>query len=254
MMVNRSGVAAPFGDALRFRPAVIAAVLGLALSTFAWFAVAAWEDRFAKRDFVESATDQAEVLQTGLDVYLHKLVALRAFFNASTVGVTRSEFNVFTKDLIDDRKAILGFAWIPRVTREGRVAHELEGLRDGIPDYEIRSVGPDGGMNPALEQDDYFPVYYSNQPLTGQGYGINLQDGGVRQRPLDRARDGNLPAASSSLRLQVGTGDRNGFFVVLPVYRPDSPTTRSTNGGALSRASCRACSNSMSWSMPFWPA
>ena len=123
--VDRSGVAAWFGDARPFGPAVAAAAIGLALSVLAWFAVATWEDRLAKEDFAKSAADHAQALQAGLNEYLYKLVALRAFFNGSQHGVTRSEFNVFTKDLLDERKAILSFSWIPRITREERADHEL---------------------------------------------------------------------------------------------------------------------------------
>jgi CHASE1-domain containing sensor protein len=221
--VDRSGVAAWFSDARPFVPAVAAAAFGLALSVFAWFAVATWEDRLAKEDFAKSAADHAQALQAGLNEYLYKLVPLRALFNASNGGVSRGEFNVFTKDLLDERKAILSFSWIPRIRRAERAAHELAGVGDGIPDYRIKSVGPDGPMSPAPEQDEYFPVYYSNEPLTAKIYGLNLKDGGVRQQPLDRARDGNLPAATSNFHLQSGAGDRNGFFVALPVYQPDVP-------------------------------
>jgi diguanylate cyclase (GGDEF)-like protein len=221
--VGRTELAACFSGSRRFAPAVAAAALGLALSVFAWFSVAAWEDRLAREDFARRSANLAQTLQVGLNEYLYKLVALRAFFNASNDGVSRSEFNVFTKDLLDERNAILSFTWIPRIRRDERAAHERAGLRDGIPDYHIKSVGPDGRMSPAPEQDEYFPLFYSNEPLTAPIYGINVKDGGVRQRPLERARDSNYPAATGSFRLQTGAGDRNGFFAVLPVYRRDLP-------------------------------
>jgi diguanylate cyclase (GGDEF)-like protein len=222
MTSKRSHVAGWLGDARWFGPAVTAAVIGFALSAFAWLAVAAWEDRVAKQDFRQSAGEGAQALQTGLDDYLQKLVALRAFFNGSQ-SVTRNEFNIFTKDLLDERNAILSFSWIPRITREWRVDHELEGLREGIPNYHIKAVGPDGRMSPAPSQDEYFPVFYSKEPLTARIYGINLLDGGVRQWPLYRARDGDRLAASGKFRLQSGSRDQNGFFVVLPVYRQGLP-------------------------------
>ena len=223
MTLKRSDVAGWLADARPFGPAGVAVAIGLGLSVFAWSAVAAWENRLAKKDFVESAANRASALQTGLDEYFHKLVALRAFFNGSQHGVTRDEFNVFIRDLLDERKAILSFSWIPRITREERDQHELEGLREGIPGYEIKSVGLDGQMNRAPDRDDYFPIYYSKEPLASRIYGINLQDGAVRQGPIDRARDGDQLAASGNFRLQTGAGDQVGFFVVLPVYRADFP-------------------------------
>jgi diguanylate cyclase len=117
----------------------------------------------------------------------------------------------------------LGFAWVPRIAREDRAAHELAGIRDGIPGYRIRSVGADGRLEPAPEADEYFPFFYSNEPLAASIYGLNMLDGGVRQRSIDRARDTDLPATTNSFRLQMGTGDRTGFFVALPVYRHGAP-------------------------------
>src|SRR6202040_1716643 len=50
-----------------------------------------------------------------------------------------------------------------------------------------------------------------------------LNDGGMRQQTLERSRDQDQPASSPTLVLHSGDGDRNGFFVVLPVYRLGLP-------------------------------
>ena len=208
----------------RLVPVLAAAIMGVGLSVSAWFYVAAWEDRLARQAFFLSAADHATALQSGLNDYLGKLVALRSFFNASG-EVTRHEFDLYTRQFLDERAAaILGFSWIPRVTRDERAAHELAGTRDGIPGYQIRIMGRDGGLHPTPERDEYFPVFYSREPLSSRLYGLDLHDGGIRQRPLDRARDSNQPAASEHALLQNTAGKRNGFFVVLPVYRRDMPS------------------------------
>ena len=76
--------------------------------------------------------------------------------------------------------------------RDERFAHELSGTLDGIPGYQIRAVASDGSISPALERDEYFPVFYSRENLTSRIYGLDLRDGGTRQLPIDSARDGNL--------------------------------------------------------------
>jgi CHASE1-domain containing sensor protein len=58
-------------------PIVAAAFLGLALAAAAWLAVSAWEERLAKAKFTALASDYATVLQTGLDGYLVKILAVR---------------------------------------------------------------------------------------------------------------------------------------------------------------------------------
>ena len=103
-------------------------------------------------------------------------------------------------------------------------AHELEAARDGLSDYGIKSVAADGSLSPAEEASEYFPIFYSSREIPDSSvYGIDLNDGGIRQRPLERARDEDRAAASPNFVLRRGEGDRNGFFVVLPVYRPGLP-------------------------------
>jgi hypothetical protein len=48
-------------------PIVAAACLGLAVAIAAWFAVPAWEQRFAKAKFIAVASDSAAVLHEGSD-------------------------------------------------------------------------------------------------------------------------------------------------------------------------------------------
>ncbi len=52
---------------------------------------------------------------------------------------------------------------------------------------------------------------------------MDLNDGGIRQHTLERARDTDRPAATPNFVLRRGDGDRNGFFVALPVYQPGLP-------------------------------
>lgn len=204
-------------------PVLAAAIIGVTISVLAWVFVAAREDRLARQELNESAADHASALQSGLDEYLVKLVALRSFFDASE-KVTRREFDLFTRPFLDGRAAgILGFTWIPRVKRDERFAHELAGTQGGIPGYQIKVVALDGSLSPAPERDEYFPIFYARENLQSPVYGLNLQDGGIRQKPLDLARDRNQLSASGNILLQSASGDRNGFFAVLPVYLKDLP-------------------------------
>ena len=81
-----------------------------------------------------------------------------------------------------------------------------------------------GTLAPSAEKSEYFPVFYtSNEIPTSPVYGLDLNDGGLRQQPLERARDGDRMATTRNFLLRSGDGNRNGFFVVLPVYRHGAP-------------------------------
>jgi CHASE1-domain containing sensor protein len=82
-----------------FWPIVAAACVGLAVAVSAWFAVSIWEERLARAKFTAVAGDYASVLQNGIDEYLGKILAVRAFYDAS-VEVDPDEFNLFTSRIL----------------------------------------------------------------------------------------------------------------------------------------------------------
>jgi CHASE1-domain containing sensor protein len=201
-------------------PIFATAVMGAALSIATYYAVTVREERAAAQEFIVRASNVASALQSGLNGYFDEVVALRALVESSAGTVSRSGFEVFASRLTKDHAAILSVSWIPRVKRAERAAHELAAARDGIANYHIRSVAADGSVAISPEQDEYYPVYYTTEKQrSGSVYGLNLGDDGIREQVLIRSRDGNQLAASDNLVLQSGTGDRRGFFVVLPVYR-----------------------------------
>jgi diguanylate cyclase (GGDEF)-like protein len=204
-------------------PAVVAAVVGLALTASVWFAASLREDRLAALELEARAGSHGLVLQNGINEYMDELVALQAQFQSGS-DIRRDEFAEFSHVLLRDKPGILAVSWIPRVTREQRKAHERAAVREGLAGYRIKSAAADGGFGPAADKDEYFPMFYSSrEPLASPLYGMDLADGSYRQRALERARDQDAPAASSNFLLRSGEGDRTGFFVVLPVYARGQP-------------------------------
>jgi diguanylate cyclase (GGDEF)-like protein len=209
---------------LQIWPAIAAAVIGFMLSLIAWAEVSRWEDLLAEKDFAARANSHSTVLQNGLDRQIADLTALRALFQSMERGVNRDEFKAFSQFLLRDHPAILAVGWVPRITRDEREAHERAAAREGLTGYRIKSARPDGTLVPAPEADEYFPAFYSSrEPLDSPVYGLDLNDNGVRQQALDRARDHDRLAASPEFVLHSGDGDRTGFFVVLPVFRQGLP-------------------------------
>ena len=214
-------------DAPRVWPIFAVAVFGVALTASTWLVFSRWEDGVAEQKFDARASNVASALQNGVDHYLAKVLALRALFEASPDGVTRAQFDTFATRLLRGQKAILSVSWVPRVAGADRADHEREGEREGLAGYRIRGFDERGRLAIAPSKDEYFPVFYAapTEPdVAGPSiYGLDLGDGGTRQRPIERARDADRMAASAIFNLQDATGDRAGFFVVLPVYRGGAP-------------------------------
>jgi diguanylate cyclase (GGDEF)-like protein len=203
---------------------IAVAVIGLALSISAWLAVSVRENHLAELELSGRANPQALIVQNGINEELAKIAALRALFQSSDSEVSRREFMAFSELLLRDQTAIQAVSWIPRITRTNRVEHELAAVREGLPDYRIKSIAADGSFAPSADVDEYFPVFYSSKESPGSRvYGLDLNDGGLRQQTLERARDGDQIAMSPNFVLHSGNGDRNGFVIVLPVYRLGLP-------------------------------
>ena len=125
---------------------------------------------------------------------------------------------------MSDQTAILGMSWLPRVARDQRVAHERAAVLDGMASYRIRSAAPDGSLVPSPELSEYFPVFYTvTEGSRSSAYGLDLNDGGMRQQTLEHARDSNAISTSPVFTLRSGTGQRRGFFVALPVFAQGVP-------------------------------
>ncbi len=205
-------------------PIWMIAVLGTALSVTGWFIVSGLEDRTSAAEFNLRANNMAVALQNGVNQYLANMSALRALFESAPGTVGEREFLTFSDRLLRNNPAILSLSWVPHIANEERAAHEQAARREGDDDYRIRSVSEDGTLGPSPAAAEYFPVYYTTEKIrTDLVRGLNLADGGIRQQPLEKARDGGLLTASQEFRLQSGTGDRIGFFVVLPIYKRGLP-------------------------------
>src|SRR5450432_1415916 len=116
-------------------PGIAAAIVGIALSVTAWFALSHREDRLAELELRERAISHAGILQNGINDYLGKIGALRALFQSSNKDFARGEFAAFSELILRNQAAIKHVSWIPRVGREERTAIEGAAIRDGIPNY-----------------------------------------------------------------------------------------------------------------------
>src|SRR5689334_8272755 len=94
-----------------YRPALVAAALGLLFSLAGAAAVARWEDRVNKIEFENAAETQSIVMQNGMNEYISRLVALRTLFESSNEGVTRSEFETFIGRLFERYPGLLRVGW-----------------------------------------------------------------------------------------------------------------------------------------------
>ena len=196
------------------------ALFGIVISLVGFFVARDIELEFAKQQFVGKASEDALVIKAAIVEDLDQVSDLRALFETFP-DTNLSDFKKFAKRLIEHNASVLTNSWIVRVTREGRAAHEADGLRQGIPNYHIRAVDPRGKQPPiSLERDEYFPLFFATEdPASSSAYGLDLGSEDGRFATVKQARDSGELAISPIVVLHSGKGDRRGFFALLPVYR-----------------------------------
>ena len=213
--IGRWGYAPLFG---LYRPALVAAGLGLLFSLLGAAAVARWEDRVNKVEFENAAETESIVMQNGMNEYVSRLVALRTLFESTNEEITRSEFETFSVRLFERHPGMLRITWLPRVNRKERAEYEAAAITDGVSSYHIRSLQGDS-FAIAPQGDEYFPVFYSTQPKTSPVYGMDYASVPERRAALERARDNDRIAAIRTRLYEPREGGRlPDVFVIVPVY------------------------------------
>ncbi len=209
----------------RLVPMFGVAIFGVIISLIGFFVTRDLELEFAKQEFVGKASADALVIKAAIADDLDKISGLRALFETFPNGIGRADFQVFARKLFQQNQSVKSSSWIARITRDERAAHEADGLRQGVPNYSIRAVDPQG-KHPTVsaERDEYFPLFYStDDPSSTSAYGLDLGSEEKRLRTVEQARDSGEIAVSPSVVLHSGEGDRRGFFALLPVYRSGPP-------------------------------
>jgi diguanylate cyclase (GGDEF)-like protein len=201
-----------------YRPALVAAGIGLLLSLAAAYAVGRWEQRVTRIEFEGTAATELIEMQNGVNEYLSRLVTLRALFESANEDVTRSEFEVFAGRLFENHPGILRVGWVPKIFRKERADYEAAAVNDGVPGYRIKSLAGDGALAPAPDSNFYFPVFFSTEAKTSMVYGLDYSTDALRWATLQRARDNDAVTVLPTKLYHDLKGGTHGVLVGIPVY------------------------------------
>jgi diguanylate cyclase (GGDEF)-like protein len=200
-----------------YRPAMVAACIGLLLSMIAAYAVGRWERHATWIEFESVAATQLIEMQNGINEYLSRLVTLRTLFESANEDITRSEFEVFGGRLFENHPGIFRVGWLPKVYRKEREEYEAAAVADGVAGYRFKTLA-DGIVSLAPEKEYYFPVFFSTEPKTSLVYGLDYSTDPVRWATLERARDSDAVAVVPTRLFKDVKGNTHGVMVGVPVY------------------------------------
>jgi diguanylate cyclase (GGDEF)-like protein len=172
----------------------------------------------------EEAVRAARQMEAVAELSIGKLSSAAAFFRAER-DLNAHEFSVIGHSLL--RQGVLSAAgFIPKVPASQRSSFERA---RGI---EIHERLPGGGVRPAGQRADYYPLTYVTAiatPRRGIGYDVGADP--KRFPYLERARDTGGAAATPVIPLLLGN---KGVNVYLAIYRDGAPvSTRAERRKAL---------------------
>jgi signal transduction histidine kinase len=204
---------------------IIVAVVGVALTLLAAYAVRAWEHRRQLVFFENEAQEILATLRADLFATQESVLSVAALV-AAYDGITRTHFDSFVTPAIWRHKSLSSLEWIPRVTHAQRARFERHVQAEGFTDYRIGEPGLDGGFNmqPAAQRAEYLPIeYILPLEVNRLAFGFDMLSEPLRRDAALRARDSGEPAATGRLRLVRRNGEF-GVRVFVPVYRRGADT------------------------------
>ncbi len=148
---------------------------------------------------------------------------LNSFYNSSD-SIKRDEFEGFATDILKAYPFLETLEWVPRVKSRERLAFEQKARRDWMENYLFLYRGKDNIMYPAMEKDEYFPVYYV-EPFSGNeqtiGYDLSTNDK-IYSAMRQSSATGKVVAVS--YYDMTGQADsREKLLLITPVYEKKDP-------------------------------
>ncbi len=181
------------------------------------------EFRVLWNKFIIDAGNYSVALENSIDADLNSLTAIEGLY-ASSPQVTRARFHSFAERILSRSQGIHALRWAPYVDGSLRRKYETAAVRDGLRNYHFTELNSKRQIIPAGKRDGYFPIYFS-EPSEGNEaiLGLDLFARPKRRAALEKARDDDVPVASSRISLLQESSDQFSFVVLKPIYRNGFP-------------------------------
>lgn len=210
---------------------VVVVILGVILSTILYLSIISHNVSEVELLFHQESEERLHAIQQKFKQASNALISIKNLYLSSRF-VERSDFGVFTRQLLEDHHVFHTYKWIPLVHSPLREQYEKQ-ARQNIYGFQfVERLHPEmpitkKNLKPAETRGFYFPIYYitsskDREYLLGYDY---ASDPKMAKR-LAQARDSGNFRVSDKLLIQHGaSGPEYGFLMVLPVYMKDMDGT-----------------------------
>ena len=199
---------------------VVLLVGGILTALLAWSTLNLFHQQLRQR-FQLLASERYSRIEERFEDQEQRLDGVRRFF-ANSNSVSRHEFDGYTQPLLHRTQA---YSFARRVSHAERPEFERQVREEGLPDFTIRDLMPNGQLQRAAERDEYVPVLFSQTHTTiGSPLGFDLLAQPLRRATLERADASGDMAVSQPLHLiSTEPSYARGVLLVAPVMSRSSP-------------------------------
>lgn len=196
---------------------LLLAVVGLALLA-AWACQRANTERQSHR-FGQLADQVATTLQERMVAYEHGLRGARGAVIAAGPQLSRARFLAYSRSREYAREfpGVRGFGYIQRVSPGDEAAFVRRAREDGMPGFDTHALTP--------HSDDRFVILYIEPSASNRkAIGFDIASEPARRQTAILAATSGKAVLTPPLTLVQQEGlVRQGFLLLLPVYREDAP-------------------------------
>jgi len=195
---------------------ILVGFVGIAASITAYMIASNLKMSETENELISESKGKVEALSKKIDVNLHVLDALRAFYNSSNY-IDRQEFNTFIKQLMDGRQNIQSVQWLPSVKYEQRDVYKEKAKNDGLSHFFITEKNDSNELVLAKKRNHYFPVFFVEPMLKNkQELGFDFASNNKYLATLDKAKNSSKKVAA----VQITTFDDNQTQATVLVFQP----------------------------------
>ncbi len=181
----------------------------------------------SRAHFEAAAAKLTHAIEYRLSVDISAVESTAALFAAAPHDVTRDDFRLVTRHLLERHPSLRAIGWNPRIHAAERAAYEARLRAQGFEGYRITERSDSGEMVPAADRAEYTAVQYI-EPREGNeaAHGFDVGSEARRRAAMERASATGELSITGQISLVQKDGSP-GLLAFRPVYERRSATPTS---------------------------
>ncbi|MBB1488599.1 sensor domain-containing diguanylate cyclase [Oceanospirillum sediminis] len=201
------------------------AFVGVVLSLSAFFYSSVMEQKQTQARIESLADERLAQLKTSISATVEIIDSVGSFFD-SHENVSREQFKVFTRPVLERHPELWGIHWIPRIKGEDRADFERRLRWQGFIGQITALRAEDNSMQPAASRSEYYPVEYSepiarNRMIIGFDASSRSQNRQAMQKILSQGMSFASTAPFAIVQDKQGSSS---IIFFRPVFGPEEPS------------------------------